>query len=37
VIANARNIGERDFFEIEDPTDRAVPTVSFGTPSTSGA
>jgi LemA protein len=37
VIANARNIGERDFFEMEDPTDRAVPTVSFGTAPAPGA
>jgi LemA protein len=37
VIANARNIRERDFFEIEDPTDRAVPTVSFGTAPAPGA
>jgi len=36
-IANARNIRERDFFEIEDPTDRAVPTVSFGTAPAPGA
>jgi LemA protein len=31
VIARFANAGEREFFEIEDPTDRAVPTVSFGT------
>jgi LemA protein len=37
VIANARGITERDFFEIEDPTDRAVPTVSFGTAPAAGA
>ena len=37
VIANARSITERDFFEIEDPTDRAVPTVSFGTAPAAGA
>jgi LemA protein len=37
VIANARGIGKRDFFELDEPGDRAVPTVSFGTPSASGA
>jgi hypothetical protein len=32
-----RGIGKRDFFELEEPGDREVPTVSFGTPSASGA
>jgi LemA protein len=31
VIARFANAQEREFFEIEEPTDRAVPTVSFGT------
>lgn len=30
IVANMTNIGEREFFEIEDPTDREVPSVSFG-------
>jgi LemA protein len=37
VIANMRGIGERDFFELEEPADREVPSVSFGSPSASGA
>jgi len=31
VIARFANAQEREFFEIEEPTDRAVPAVSFGT------
>jgi LemA protein len=31
VIARFANAGEREFFELEDPAERAVPTVSFGT------
>jgi LemA protein len=31
VIANMRAIHERAFFELDEPADRAVPTVSFGT------
>jgi LemA protein len=37
VIASMRNIGKRDFFELDEPADRDVPAVSFGTPSASGA
>jgi LemA protein len=37
VIANMRGIQKRDFFELDEPADREVPTVSFGAPSTSGA
>jgi LemA protein len=37
VIARMRNIGKRDFFELDEPADRDVPAVSFGTPSASGA
>src|SRR3954465_7512011 len=37
VIAGMRNIGKRDFFELDEPADRDVPAVSFGTPSASGA
>lgn len=29
IIANLANIGEREFFEIEDPTEKNVPDVSF--------
>jgi LemA protein len=31
VIANMRSIHERPFFELDEPADRAVPAVSFGT------
>jgi LemA protein len=31
VIANMRGIKERTFFELDEPADRAVPQVSFGT------
>jgi len=31
VIANMRGIHKRDFFELDEPADREVPTVSFGT------
>jgi LemA protein len=31
VIANARGIGKREFFELDEPADREVPQVSFGT------
>src|SRR3989454_2001136 len=37
VIANQRGIQKRVFFELDEPADREVPTVSFGAPSTSGA
>jgi LemA protein len=37
VIANQRGIQKREFFELEEPADREVPTVSFGTASPSGA
>jgi LemA protein len=37
VIANQRGISQRAFFELDEPTDREVPTVSFGAPSASGA
>jgi LemA protein len=37
VIARRRGIQQREFFELDEPADRAVPAVSFGTPSTSGA
>src|SRR3954451_18040913 len=37
VIANARGIRKRDFFELREPADREVPAVSFGAPSASGA
>ena len=37
VIANARGIRKRDFFELDEPADREVPAVSFGAPSASGA
>jgi len=37
VIANQRGIQKRDFFELDEPADREVPSVSFGAPSTSGA
>jgi LemA protein len=35
VIANMRGIKQREFFELDEPADRAVPQVSFGTPATS--
>jgi LemA protein len=31
VIARFANASEREFFELDEPADRAVPTVSFGT------
>jgi LemA protein len=31
IIAGLANAKEREFFEMDDPADRAVPTVSFGT------
>jgi LemA protein len=31
IIAGFANAREREFFELEDPAERAVPTVSFGT------
>jgi LemA protein len=31
VVARFANAGEREFFELEDPAERAVPAVSFGT------
>jgi LemA protein len=37
VIANMRGIRKRAFFELDEPADREVPAVSFGTPSASGA
>jgi LemA protein len=37
VIASQRGIQQRAFFELDDPADRAVPTVSFSAPSASGA
>ena len=37
VIANARGVGKRDFFELDEPGERDVPQVSFGAPSASGA
>jgi LemA protein len=37
VIANQRGITQRAFFELDEPADREVPSVSFGAPSTSGA
>jgi LemA protein len=37
VIANQRGIQKRAFFELDEPADREVPSVSFGAPSTSGA
>ena len=30
IIAGFANAKEREFFELEDPAERAVPTVSFG-------
>ncbi len=32
-IAGMANVGKREFFEIEEPGERAVPEVSFGAPS----
>jgi len=37
VIAGQRGIEKRAFFELDEPADRDVPSVSFGAPSTSGA
>ncbi len=37
VIANMRGIQKRPFFELDEPAERAVPEVSFGAPSASGA
>jgi LemA protein len=37
VIANSRGIHKRAFFELDEPAEREVPAVSFGTPSASGA
>jgi LemA protein len=37
VIANQRGIQKREFFELDQPGDREVPEVSFGTASPSGA
>jgi LemA protein len=31
-LASLANVGKRDFFELEDEADRAVPQVSFGAP-----
>jgi len=36
VIANQRGITKRDFFELDEPADREVPTVSFGTAPAAG-
>jgi LemA protein len=36
-LAPLANVTKRDFFEIEEPADRAVPQVSFGTPSASSS
>jgi LemA protein len=36
VIANQRGISKREFFELEEPSDREVPAVSFGAPSATG-
>jgi LemA protein len=37
VIANMRGIQKREFFELDEPADRAVPAVSFGTAPAAGA
>src|SRR5213596_1025538 len=37
VIANMRGIEQRQFFELDEPADREVPAVSFGTAPASGA
>jgi LemA protein len=37
VIASRRGIQKRAFFELDEPADREVPSVSFGAPSTSGS
>jgi LemA protein len=37
IIANMRGIQKREFFELEEPADREVPAVSFGTAPASGA
>src|SRR5437667_5109522 len=36
VIANYRGIQKRDFFELDEPADREVPSVSFGTAPAAG-
>jgi LemA protein len=36
VIANSRGIQKRDFFELDEPADREVPSVSFGTAPAAG-
>jgi LemA protein len=36
IIANMRGIQKREFFELEEPADREVPQVSFGTAPASG-
>ena len=36
VIANQRGIQKREFFELDEPADREVPTVSFGTAPAAG-
>jgi LemA protein len=37
VIANMRGIEKREFFELDEPADREVPAVSFGTAPAAGA
>jgi LemA protein len=37
VIANMRGIEQREFFELDEPADREVPAVSFGTAPAAGA
>jgi LemA protein len=37
VIANMRAVQKREFFEIDEPADREVPAVSFGTAPAAGA
>jgi LemA protein len=36
IIANSRGIQKRDFFELDEPADREVPSVSFGTAPAAG-
>jgi LemA protein len=36
VVARMGNFGQREFFEMEEPAERAVPSVSFGTAPASG-
>src|SRR6185503_3140568 len=36
IIANSRGIQKRDFFELDEPADREVPSVSFGTAPVAG-